>query len=620
VSVKRLLGMLVFSIRVCGSRRLPSTCLIPEGEAATVINPPQTLCALLEESSKRYGDGLAVIDGPCRLSYGELAAQVAAMARALMAAGVQAGDRVAVWLPNTAHWLVAALGAQSAGAHLVPMNTRYTGYEAADVLRRTGARVLFLPDRFLGQDYLAALGQAAPGAFTGGPVGGLDRLTLAVRVPVEGANAGQAGNPGRANGGTQANDANQAHDGAQAADGAPAPAPGVLGWEHLLARAGEVTEESARARAAQVRADDVADIIFTSGTTGAPKGAVSTHRQTIAVAAAWAERGQVTERDVYMIIAPFFHTFGYKAGWVVALLCGATIVPQLTFSIDQVLEQIEAERVTMLPGPPTIFQELLAHPRRDQHDLSSLRLVVTGAAMVPVALIERMWTELAIETILTAYGLTEAVVVTMCLPGDDAETISGTCGCAAADFEIRIAGAGGREMGPGDDGEVLLRGPNVMVGYLDDPEATRAAIEPDGWLHTGDVGHLNERGYLTITDRLKDMFTVGGFNVYPAEVENAIMRLDSVLDCAVVGRPDERLGEVGLAYVVTRPGASLSAAGVIAHCRERLANFKVPREVVFAATLPRNAGGKVLKRDLRERARQGLREPAGDSLPEQALG
>ena len=549
-----------------------------------MINPPQTLCALMEESAKRYGSRLAVIDGPWRLSYTELAAQARTMTRALMAAGVQAGDRVAVWLPNTAHWLVAALGAHGAGASLVPMNTRYTGYEAADVLRRTGARVLFLPDRFLGQDYLAALMQATPG-----PAGGLDRLTLMVRVPVEGGEQAQA-------------------------DGGSAPQPGVVSWEQLLARASQTSEESARSRAAQVQADDVADIIFTSGTTGAPKGAVSTHRQTIAVAAAWAERAQVTDRDVYMIIAPFFHTFGYKAGWVVALLCGATIVPQLTFSIDRVLEQIERERVTMLPGPPTIFQELLAHPRRDQHDLSSLRLVVTGAAMVPVALIERMWTELAIETILTAYGLTEAVVVTMCLPGDDAETISGTCGCAAADFEIRITGPDGQDLGPGDDGEVQLRGPNVMVGYLDDPQATRAAIEPDGWLHTGDIGHLDDRGYLTITDRLKDMFTVGGFNVYPAEVENAIMRLDSVIDCAVVGKPDERLGDVGLAFIVTRPGSGLTTQDVIAHCRERLANFKVPREVVFVGQLPRNAGGKVLKRELREQARQGLREAASDTL------
>jgi len=330
---------------------------------------------------------------------------------------------------------------------------------------------------------------------------------------------------------------------------------------------------------------------------------MSTHRQTVAVATAWAERAQVNEHDIYMIIAPFFHTFGYKAGWVVALLCGATMLPQLVFDIDHVVDQVEREGVTILPGPPTIFQELLAHPRRHEHDLSSLRLAVTGAAMVPVALVERMRTELTFQTILTGYGLTEAVVVTMCRPGDDAETISATSGCAAAGFEIRIVGADGQETEPGDDGEILIRGPNVMTGYLDDPDATRAAVDPDGWLHTGDIGHLDKRGYLTITDRLKDMFTVGGFNVYPAEVENVILRLNSVADCAVVGRPDERLGEVGLAYVVTGPGQSLSEQDVIAHCRQRLANFKVPRDVVFVGKLPRNAGGKVLKRDLREQAR-----------------
>ncbi|HUB38920.1 MAG TPA: AMP-binding protein [Streptosporangiaceae bacterium] len=568
-----------------------------------MTDPPQTLCALLEESSKRYGDRLAVIDGALRMSYAELAAEVRAMARALMAVGVQPGDRVAVWLPNTAHWLIAALGAHSAGASLVPMNTRYTGYEALDVLRRTGARVLFLPDRFLGADYLAALREAAvqsgpahseparseparsePArsesaqqgfATASGPVQGLPQLELAVHVPLAG------------------------RDQARGSGAEPAAPNGVASWERMLERAGETGEQSARDRAARVRADDVADIIFTSGTTGVPKGAVSTHRQTVAVAAAWADRAEVTEHDVYLIVAPFFHTFGYKAGWVVALLCGATILPQLTFDIERVVEQIERERVTILPGPPTIFQELLASPQRDEHDLSSLRLAVTGAAMVPVALVERMRKDLTFETILTAYGLTEAVVVTMCRPGDDAETISATSGCATADFEIRIAGADGQEMAPEEDGEILLRGPNVMVGYLDDPAATRGAIEPDGWLHTGDVGHLDKRGYLTITDRLKDMFTVGGFNVYPAEVENVIMRLSAVADCAVVGTPDERLGEVGLAYVVTAAGQPLSEQDVVAHCRERLANFKVPRAVVFISKLPRNAGGKVLKRELR---------------------
>jgi acyl-CoA synthetase (AMP-forming)/AMP-acid ligase II len=549
-----------------------------------VTNRPQNLYALLEESSARYGDRLAVVDGPVRMSYSELAADVRVMARALIAAGVQPGDRIAIWLPNTAHWLVAALGALSAGASIVPMNTRFTGHEALDVLDRTAARVLFLPGSFLGTDYLTSLRDAGParagqpGAAPASPVPGLDALVLAVQVPIPGQGSGR-------------NDRQMA-------------LPGVVTWGDLLTGAHEVPERAALDRGARVQADDVADIIFTSGTTGRPKGAVSTHRQTVAVAAAWAERAQVTDGEVYMIIAPFFHTFGYKAGWVVALLCGATIVPQLTFDIDRVVEQIEQERVTILPGPPTVFQELLAYPDRAHHDLGSLRIAVTGAAMVPVALIERMRSELTFQTILTAYGLTEAVVVTMCRPGDDAETISGTCGCAAADFELRIAGSDGQELEPGADGEVQLRGPNVMVGYLDDPEATRAAIEPDGWLHTGDIGHLDERGYLTITDRLKDMFTVGGFNVYPAEVENVILRLPSVADCAVVGRPDDRLGEVGRAFVVAAPGQSVSEQDVIAYCRERLANFKVPREVVLVSRLPRNAGGKVLKRDLRERGRE----------------
>jgi len=193
------------------------------------------------------------------------------------------------------------------------------------------------------------------------------------------------------------------------------------------------------------------------------------------------------------------------------------------------------------------------------------------------------------------------VVVTMCKAGDDAETISHTSGCATAEFELRIADAEGNVLPAGEAGEIQLRGPNVMVGYLDDPEATAAAIEPDGWFHTGDVGHLDERGYLTITDRLKDMITVGGFNVYPAEVENAILGLDEVVECAVVGIPEERLGEVGLAYVVGRDGHSLDAASVIAACRERLANFKVPRQVEILDELPHNAAGKVLKRELRQR-------------------
>jgi HIP---CoA ligase len=297
-------------------------------------------------------------------------------------------------------------------------------------------------------------------------------------------------------------------------------------------------------------------------------------------------------------VNPFFHSFGYKAGILVCLLTGATIVPQLVYDPQQTMQLIESERVTILPGAPTIYQTILDHPGRGQLDLSSLRLAVTGAAVVPVALVERMQAELSFDTVLTAYGLTEAVVVTMCRPGDDPAIVATTSGRATAGFEVVVANPD-----PAGPGEILVRGPNVMLGYLDDPVATREAVDADGWLHTGDIGRLDPAGNLTVTDRLKDMYICGGFNVYPAEVEQALARLDGIAESAVIGIPDERLGEVGKAFVVRRPGHELTADDVIAFCRERLANFKVPRQVEFRGELPRNPSGKALKRVLRQESR-----------------
>jgi acyl-CoA synthetase (AMP-forming)/AMP-acid ligase II len=525
---------------------------------------PESIPALIAQSALLFADRPAIVDGATRISYSELAHLADRATRSLMAAGVRPGDRVSIWSPNTMHWIVAALGIHGAGATLVPLNTRFTRSEAIDILDRTAARVLFLPDRFLGRDFLETLrgdGKGEPGRAL--PVGELPRLQLVVQIPIEGRPSASA-------------DA------------------GVIGWDRFIDGGDDAGQPFPH-----VNGDDLCDLLFTSGTTGLPKGAMSSHRQTIAVAAAWAELAEVTERDVYLVINPFFHTFGYKAGWVVCLLRGAAIVPQIKFDIDVALETIVLERVTILPGPPTLFHSLLAHPRRDDYDLSSLRLAVTGAAPVPVALVERMQTELQFETIITAYGLSEAVVVTMCRPGDDPETISRTSGCATSEFEVRIADASDRALDPGVDGEIQLRGPNVMLGYLDDPASTAAAFTSDGWFKTGDVGHLDPRGYLTITDRLKDMYTSGGFNVYPAEVENAILRLKGVVECAVLGTPDERLGEVGIAFVVADRDPAPTEDEVIAHCREHLANFKVPRHVVIVDSLPHNASGKVLKRELR---------------------
>ncbi len=479
-----------------------------------------TIPAALARAATEFGPRSALREpGGRSLTWAALLDEVRRAAAAFRADGVQVGDRVAVWAPNSADWVIAALGALYAGATLVPVNTRFTAPEAQDVITRSGAKALVVIGEFLGRDRLAELSSKPP---------------VVWKIPLS------------------------------LPDGDADPAP--------------------------VSPDSVSDILFTSGTTGRSKGAMSAHRQALGVAESWAALGGLTADDRYLIINPFFHSFGYKAGILACVLTGATIVPQATFDVAEAMHIVVAERITVLPGPPTIYQTMLDSPLRDSLDLSSLRLAVTGAATVPVALIERMQRELSFGTVLTAYGLTEAVVATMCRPTDSPLTVATTCGAAAAEMELRL----------GAHDEVLLRGPNVMLGYLDDPVATAAAIDEDGWLHTGDVGRLDERGYLSITDRLKDMYICGGFNVYPAEVEQVLARLEGVAESLVIGVPDERLGEVGKAFIIQRPGFALSIQDVLTHCKANLANYKLPREVEFRSDFPRNATGKALKRVLRE--------------------
>ncbi|MGC7095301.1 FadD3 family acyl-CoA ligase [Amycolatopsis lurida] len=507
-----------------------------------------TIPAVLRDASAKFGTAEALVDGVLRLDFTQLLHRVQQVARAFAACGIRPGDRVAINLPNTCHWVLGALGAHYAGAVLVPVNTRFTAAETVDLLVRGRVRALVVAADFLGTDRYAAIRATASD---------LPDLETVVRVPLA--------EPHR-------------------------PVPGTLGWDEFLELAERVPVSEVEKRADAVAPDDVSDILFTSGTSGRSKGVLSAHRQVVAVAAAWADCGAVTADDRYLVINPFFHSFGYKAGIVVCLLTGATIVPQAVFNASSALEVIERERISILPGAPTVFQSLMHEPTRADRDLSSLRLAVTGAATVPASLVRRMRADLGFDIVLTAYGLTEAVVVTMCRPGDDAELVASTSGRATAGFEVAIEG---------DPGEILVRGPNVMLGYADDPEATAQAIDERGWLHTGDAGVLDAHGNLTITGRIKDMYICGGFNVYPAEIEHALTELDGVREAAVIGVPDERLGEVGKAFVV-RDGTGLTESAVLDYCREKLANYKTPRFVEFLDELPRNASGKVLKRLLSE--------------------
>ena len=518
-----------------------------------------TMPRLMLAASWAYGDRVAIEDGDFVLRYAELEEAVLRSAAAFMAAGIERGDRVSIWAPNIHEWILAATGLQAAGAVLVPLNTRFKGGEAAYILNKSGARILCTVGEFLGAKYVEAIrSEDTPR---------LERI-VALRGEAEGAQP----------------------------------------WSEFLADGAGVDLDAARERALSVEPTDLSDMMFTSGTTGKPKGVMTEHRQNLRVFASWSEVVGLREGDRYLIINPFFHAFGYKSGWLSSFMRGATVLPHLVFDVEEVLERVAADRISMLPGPPAIYQSILAHPRLAEYDLGCLRLAVTGAAVIPVELIHRMREELGFETIVTGYGLTETCgTVTMCRHDDDPETIATTSGRAIDGLEVLCVDSEGAEVPRGQPGEVVVRGYNLMRGYFDDDEATRETIDADGWLHTGDIAEMDERGYLKITDRIKDMFIIGGFNCYPAEIESALFEMDGVVAAAVIGVPDERMGEVGMAFVVAEEGASLDEQAVIAWAREHMANYKVPRYVRMVDELPMNASGKVTKFELRDRARaEGL--------------
>ena len=504
----------------------------------------------------RFGDREALVDGDRRWSFSEVVKAVESAARSFIALGLQHGDRVAIWAPNSAEWIFSALGVQIVGGVLVPINTRFKGSEAAYVLNHSGAKFLLCDNKFLGQNYAQELRDS--------------RIALPSLEHVI--------------------------DFSGATDAQCTP------WQDFLAQGHSVPLAAVHERERKIMPSDLCDIIFTSGTTGKPKGVMSRHDQTIRVFTEWSSIVGLSESDRYLIVNPFFHTFGYKAGFLACLLSGATMIPVPMFDVPTVLKIVSQEKITALPGPPTLYLSILNHPERNNFDLSTLRLAVTGSAAVPVEMIRRMRQELTFTVILTAYGLTESTgTITMCRADDDPLTISTTSGRAISDVEVRVVDKNNLEVARGTAGEIICRGYNVMPGYFENPEATAQAIDEDGFLHTGDIGIMDSNGYLAITDRIKDMFIVGGFNAYPAEIENALLTHPSIAQVAVVGQPDHRLGEVGHAFVVLRTEQTVSEQELIEWSRQCMANYKVPRHITFVDLLPLNASGKVLKYELRAR-------------------
>lgn len=511
-----------------------------------MIDLSRTIPGLVVQRAAEWADRTAVQDHGIALNFSELEQNARQVAQGFIARGFKAGERFAIWAPNIHEWIWVAIGGMMAGGVLVPLNTRYKGIEAGEILEKSGARLLFTVSNFLDVDYASLLQGKQPKS--------LDEIVLL---------RGDNGNNPTLN--------------------------------DFLQVGNKIDSERVDVCIDRLSGESISDIMYTSGTTGSPKGVMSTHGQVVAVFEAWSEAVGLSSHDRYLIINPFFHSFGYKAGWLACLLTGATALPESVFVPAKIFATIDKERISMLPGAPMIFQSLLADPQLAQTNLNSLRCAVTGAATVPEQLVRDMHNVLGFKQVYTGYGLTECGVVSICCDNDDFETIANTSGRALEGTEVKVVDEQDQVVAAGDIGYIKAKGFNVMSGYFNDPDATAQVLSKDGWLDTGDIGWINEKGYIKVTDRAKDMFICGGFNCYPAEIENLLLGNEQIADVAVIGVGDDRMGEVGHAFIVAHQPDRINIQALGLWCRDYMANYKIPKSFTLVSELPRNASGKIQK-------------------------
>jgi acyl-CoA synthetase (AMP-forming)/AMP-acid ligase II len=509
-----------------------------------------------------FADKPAIVDGDTTLSYSELKATVDQAAVALLSLGVEAGDRISIWAPNCWQWIVAALAIHSTGATIVPLNTRYRQTEGEYILRKTRPKFVFMPRYFLNIDFTQILAQCdlpdPPGA-------------IALDEDCQDEESGKWQ---------------------------------IASWNSFLeiGQRNPLLLEVLRDRKASIGPESISDIMFTSGTTGFPKGVIGRHGQALRAFYDLGSISGLNDGDRHAIVAPFSHSFGYKCGWLITMMFGATSYPVATVEPKFLAGLISEQHITVLPGPPAVHQSILALPNLKDYDVSSLRVCITGGATLHRAVLEQMRSELGFTTLLSSFGLTECTAIAVtCRRDDDIETICQTAGRAMPGVRVSVMDPDLNFLPPGEVGEIVVKGYNVMSGYLDDDEATAEAITEDGWLRTGDLGRLDAKGYLRITGRIKDMFIVGGFNAYPSEIENVLLQHPAIKEVAVVGTPHDLLGEVGVAFVVLRRETLLTKEELVEWSSSRMANFKVPRHLYVVEEIPRNSSGKVLKTELKKR-------------------
>jgi long-chain acyl-CoA synthetase len=502
------------------------------------------LATILRESALAQPGKPMLHLGPLTLTYAQVDTLSGRVAGGLRAAGLAPGDTIAVQLPNVPEFVLAYFGALKAGLVVVPLNPLLKAPEVAYHLQDSDARLLVTFDAFAEE---AAKGAAAAGD-----------VRLAV-VPSPGGPAPTLGTP---------------FDALWAADDS-----------------GDIEPRNA---------DDTAVIIYTSGTTGKPKGAELSHFSLYMAASVAADAFSYRDDDVSMAVLPLFHVFGLSSVMNTAVRSGATLVLLPRFEVDAVLDAMARQRVSVFCGVPTMFVALM-HADQGGRDLSALRQCVSGGASIPGEVLRGFEAAYPGAPVLEGYGLSETcAMATFNRSAEDRRVLS--IGKRLWGIEVRAVDPQDEELPPGPEhvGEIVIRGHVVMTGYRGRPEATAEAMS-GGWFHTGDLGYRDEDGFFYIVDRKKDLVIRGGFNVYPREIEEVLHEHPAVMEAAVIGRPDDRLGEEVVAFIALRPGATADPADVIAFCKERLAAYKYPRVVTIVDALPKGPTGKVLKTELRAR-------------------
>ncbi|MET8910106.1 long-chain-fatty-acid--CoA ligase [Micromonospora sp. NPDC004551] len=547
----------------------PWTRSYAPGVPAEIAEPAGSLVDLLTDAARRFGPRVALDFYGATTTYADLADQVARAAEALRRLGVGKGDRVALVLPNCPQHVVAFYAVLRLGAIVVEHNPLYTADELAHQLTDHGARVAVVWDKVA--ELVTGRG-AVETVVAVDLTGALPRLKRwALRLPLPKVRAARAA--------------------------MTTPAPEALSWSALVAGAAPLAADHPAPRPT-----DVALLQYTGGTTGVPKGAVLTHRNLRANAAqgrAWVPGLRDGAETVYAVL-PLFHAYGLTLCLTFAVSIGATLVLFPRFDVDQVLDAARRRPPTFLPAVPPIYGRLAAAARERGVDLTSIRYAISGAMALPPATVD-LWESVTGGLLVEGYGMTETSPITLGNPVAPTRR-PGTVGVPFPSTEVRLVDPEdpARDRAPGEPGELLVRGPQVFAGYWNRPDETARVLLPDGWLRTGDVVTMDADGFVTVVDRIKELIITGGFNVYPSEVEEALLRIPGVREAAAVGVPTGD-GEEVVAAVVLDPGVGTGPDSVRSACRQHLAGYKVPRRVVVVEELPRSQIGKVLRREVRDR-------------------